>query len=136
MRDFSEIPCHLSWHSFNLFYSPSCHLHRHFCHFACIVMFYKHNIPPTWHLRYEVSCSHFDMHGFFFTSNPNRQIIFLAWYVLRDNMLAFQSKSFKNCNNSLKHLLDQPFVAFICNNVSTTCNLLCSFLRPENNGVS
>jgi hypothetical protein len=72
----------------------------------------------------------------FSTSNPNRQTIFSTWYVLRGNMLAFERKSFKNCNNSLKHLSDQPLLAFICNNVSTTCNLLCSFLHPKNNGVS
>jgi hypothetical protein len=46
------------------FYSPPCHLHRYFCYFTCIVMFYKQDIPPTWHLRCEITCSHFDMHGF------------------------------------------------------------------------
>jgi hypothetical protein len=72
----------------------------------------------------------------FSTSNPNRQTIFLAWYVIRGNTLAFRSKLYKNYNNSLKPLVDQPLLAFIFDNVSTTCNLLCSFLHTENNGVS
>jgi hypothetical protein len=72
----------------------------------------------------------------FSTSNPNGQTIFLAWYVLQGNTLAFGSKSFKNYNNLLKPFSDQPLLAFICKNISTTCNLLCSFLHPEKNGVS
>jgi hypothetical protein len=46
------------------FYSPPCHLHWYFYHFGCIMMFCKHNIPPTWHICCEIACSHFNMHVF------------------------------------------------------------------------
>jgi hypothetical protein len=35
-----------------------------FFHFAYIMMFRKHDIPPTWHLHCEIACSHFDLLGF------------------------------------------------------------------------
>jgi hypothetical protein len=98
------------------------------------------DVPQTWHSSNMASLLWNSMQSFrhawiFSISNPNGQIIFLARYMLRGNMLSFGSKSFKNCNNSLKPLSDQPLLAFICTNVTTTCNLLCSFLHPENNGV-
>jgi hypothetical protein len=100
-----------------------------------------HDVPQTQHYSNMTSSLQNSMQSFwhawiFSTFNPNGQTIFLAWYVLWDNTLAFGSKSFKNYNNSLKPLSDQPLLAFICNNVSKMCNLLCSFLHPENNGVS
>jgi hypothetical protein len=135
MRDYGEIPCHLSWHSFNFFILP----------LSSSVLFLSfrlyRDVPQTQHSSNMASSLQNSMRSFqhawiFSTSNPNGQTIFLAWYVLRGNTLAFGSKSFKNFNNSLKPLSDQPLLVFICNNVSTTCNLLCSFLHPENNGVS
>jgi hypothetical protein len=99
-----------------------------------------HDVPQTQHSSNMASSLQNSMRSFQHAlissiSNPNRQTIFLAWYVLRGNTLAFGSKSFKNYKNSLKPLSDEPLLAFICNNVSTTCNLLCSFLHPENNGA-
>jgi hypothetical protein len=99
------------------------------------------DVPQTRHFSNMTSSLWNSMQSFqhvwiFSTSNPNVQTIFLAWYVLRGNTLAFGSKSLKNYNNSFKHLSDQPLLPFICNNVSTTYNLLCSFLHPKINGVS
>jgi hypothetical protein len=132
MRDYGEIPCHLSWHSFNFLFSPmsSSSIFLSFCLYR--------DVPQTRHSSKIASSLRNSMQSFryvwiFSTFNSNGQIIFLGWYMLRGNMLAFGSKSFKNCNNSLKYLSGQPLLSFNCNNVSTTCSLLIFYLSKKLN---
>jgi hypothetical protein len=62
------------------------------------------DVLQTWYYSNMASSLWNSMQSFrhawiFSISNPNGQTIFLAWYVLRGNTLAFGSKSFKNYNN-------------------------------------
>jgi hypothetical protein len=59
-----------------------------------------HDVPQTRHSSNMASSLQNSMPSFrhawiFSSSNPNGQTIFLAWYVLQGNTLAFGSKSLK-----------------------------------------